>query len=503
VGQGEPTYTVVTPITRQTTEFLHPNRYPQSLTGCTVAFLWDDIFKGDQMFAAIQEQIIARYGDVKFVGPTEFGNIHGPDEVNVVSQLPERLTAASVDVAVVAVGACGSCAPAVMRAAAMVEKAGIPTVSILGSGFELAGRTVARMMGVPWAHVAIYPGTPMSDTSEIFTKKVQESIVPAVIRALVTPPDRTDIEKYVKKNAEQSQSEREPLFSGTLHEVHEYFYERQWTDGLPIIPPTMHAIEEFLAYTSRDPREVLGVLLPARREATVWSVAVNGVLAGCRPEYMPTLLAITECVCDPEFRVQDGGSTPGWEPLVIVSGAVVKDLDFNSDTCAMRIGRRANSSIGRFVRLYFRNIAGLLPPPGHTDQGAIASNFHVALAENDDFVRRELSWPTYREEKGYSLEDSVVGVQSVLTVGMPIYTGGDTADDHLWGIARGFADSMGGWAGAGALYRKWSPLLIIGPSTAKALGTSSRLLQRRRRPAPGCSRGCRCDRARPSARRLS
>src|SRR5213592_4548805 len=75
--------------------------------------------------------------------------------------------------------------------------------------------------------------------------------------------------------------------TGTLQEIHDFFDARGWSDGLPIVPPTVAAVERFLGRTPRDPEEVLGVLAHEYREASVWSVAVNGVMAGCRPEYMP------------------------------------------------------------------------------------------------------------------------------------------------------------------------------------------------------------------------
>ena len=214
---------------------------------------------------------------------------------------------------------------------------------------------------------------------------------------------------------------------------------------------------------------MLGVLPPARQQATVWNVAVNGVMAGCAPEYMPLLLAVVECIADPQFGLQDAGSTPGWEPIVIVSGPLAEELDFNSAAGALRIGRRANSSLGRFLRLYMRNVAGLLPPPGSTDQGAIGATFFVALVEDDAFVRSELGWPTYREDHGYRPEDTIIGVQSARTVSAPIYSNGDNAEDEMWPIVRGFADTIGLWGGSALFGGHSFPLLILAPSVALKL----------------------------------
>src|SRR5213595_534129 len=87
-------------------------------------------------------------------------------------------------------------------------------------------------------------------------------------------------------------------------------------------------------------------------------------MAGCRPEYMPVLVAIVEAIAEPVFRVEDAGSTPGWEPLVIVSGPIAGALDLNHGQGVMRVGRQANTTLGRFLRLYLRNVAGLRIPPG-------------------------------------------------------------------------------------------------------------------------------------------
>src|SRR3546814_20984102 len=84
------------------------------------------------------------------------------------------------------------------------------------------------------------------------------------------------------------------VFRGSFGEGNDQFYEKECSDGLPIVPPTMAKIQAFLRYTDRKPEETIGILLPENRAATVWATAVNGVMAGCRPEYMPILLALVE-----------------------------------------------------------------------------------------------------------------------------------------------------------------------------------------------------------------
>lgn len=193
-------------------------------------------------------------------------------------------------------------------------------------------------------------------------------------------------------------------------------------------------MEEFLTFTSRSPDEIIGICLPDYREATIWNVAVNEVMAGCRPEYMPVLIAAVEAITDPFFHLEDGGATPGWEPLLIVNGPVIKYLDFNSGSGVMRAGRQANTSIGRVLRLFMRNVPGQRIPPGVTDKASIVYTFNVALAENEDAVG-EIGWEPFSVDRGYSRGENVVTVQSVATITSFVYTAGKDARNHVQIIA--------------------------------------------------------------------
>jgi hypothetical protein len=320
-------------------------------------------------------------------------------------------------------------------------------------------QSIARALGIGDAFIAEYPGVIPNDSTELFEQKVRECIVPGLREGFATiaapsvaaaEPDRCAV-----------------VFTGTLDQVQEHFTQQLWTDGLPIIPPTPERLAEFLRYTDRDADEVLGVLAPEYREATVWNVAVNGVMAGCRPEYLPILIAAVEAIADPEFRLEDAGATPGWEPLVIVSGQLSRALDFNTEGGMMRVGRQANASIGRFLRLYMRNVAGLRTPPGGTDKGSIGLNFNVALAENEEAIAA-VGWPAFRVDQGFDAEDNVVTVQSVVAISPPIYSGGNGAIEHLEMIAQIMATTCGPWSFTGVWYKRWHPLLVMSPSVAHA-----------------------------------
>ena len=349
-----------------------------------------------------------------------------------------------------------------LRAAAMVERLGIPTASIIGSAFLKQGEVVSKGLGVPLA-MGVYPGSPMLDGDEVLRAKVEESLAPGLLRGLTgAAPEEVPSEAEVAPGV--------IAFSGTLDEVEEHFHRKLWTDGLPIVPPTRERVDAFLAFTDRAPDEVLAVVPQEGREATIHSIAVNGVMAGCRPEYMPILVAVIEAMVDPQFRIQDCGSTPGWEPVVIVSGDIIKALDFNSGQGVMRVGRQANTSVGRFVRMYLRNICGYRIPPGAGDKGSIGQSFMVAMAE-DEGTASEIGWTTYGQDRGFALGENVVTVHSVVVITSPMYSAGDRAVEHVQQWVDIMGQSFTYWAHTGFKTGVWNPLIIAGPTVAKIIAS--------------------------------
>jgi hypothetical protein len=349
-----------------------------------------------------------------------------------------------------------------MRASSVAEKAGIRSVSVVASDFMPQARAIVRAQGTEQMNIAEFPSVIMAETTENFRRLVRTVVLDQIVAGFAEsrpPPD-------------ESSDEAEPdavVFEGNLDEVLEFFHEKLWTDGLPIVPPTRERVDAFLEFTDRSADEVIAVLPPLNRQATVRNVAVNGVMAGCRPEYMPVLLAIVEVIAEPVFRLEDAGSTPGWEPLVIVSGPLGKELDFNVGTSVMRIGRQANSSIGRFTRLYMRNVVGFLTPPGVTDKGCISYTFNVAVAEDEEAIAR-LGWETFGVEQGFARGGNVVTVQSVVDASPPIYSNGESAEDHVERIAEVWGrGSCVIRVGSCAMNGNCNHLLMLGPAIAAAI----------------------------------
>jgi len=245
----------------------------------------------------------------------------------------------------------------------------------------------------------LYPVHVGTHSKKEFEETVQTTIVDQVVKALTVQPEEAPLPPEWDIG--------QTMFRGTFEEVNEFFCHHEWSDGLPIVPPALDKVEEFLKHTDRAPDEVIGVIKPDHRQATVWSIAVNGVMSGCRPEYMPVLIALVEAMADPRFFVENIGNTPGGEALIILNGPIIKQLDFNYTQGATRVGFQANTSVGRFWRLYLRNVAGFLPHK--TDKATFGGTFRVVLAENEDAVRK-IGWEPLSVDQGFKAGDNVVTV---------------------------------------------------------------------------------------------
>ena len=161
-------------------------------------------------------------------------------------------------------------------------------------------------------------------------------------------------------------------------------YELGWTDGLPVVPPTLERVEEFMDFAERSPDEVLGSIPERRREVTVAKTAANAVMAGCLPEYFPVVLAATEAMLDPEFNlIAPSSSQGGAAVLVVVNGPAVGELGMNSGANIFGPGNRANATIGRAIRLILMNACASIP--GLFDRTVIGhpGKYTYCIAENE------------------------------------------------------------------------------------------------------------------------
>jgi hypothetical protein len=349
----------------------------------------------------------------------------------------------------------------VLRAAEVCERAGFPTSSLTCEGFLGQAAATSVGLGMPNLPLATIVGhTGAQSTAEIHAN------VRAVTAAMVMDNLLSQPETIVLPDEPGA---RDIVFRGTFEEVNAYFYEKQWSDGLPIHPPTIGKVEEFLSYTDRDPDEILGVVFPESRAVTIWATAVNGVMAGCRPEYMPVLLALAEAMCDPIYGVEHSGNTPGAETLIILNGPIIKDLKFNYEQGVLRDGFQANTSVGRFWRLALRNMAGFLPHK--TDKGSFGNTFRVVLAENEDCLNK-IGWKPNSAEMGFQPGDNTVTITRLTGGGVfPSVTG--STPEQIMPYVADAVTSQTGWeivfTVGGLSFGSLRPVLILTPILAETI----------------------------------
>ena len=190
-----------------------------------------------------------------------------------------------------------------------------------------------------------------------------------------------------------------------MEDLHELMYERGWSDGLPLVPPTEDRVARMLAGTSRAPDEIVGIIPPDQVACSVEKVAINAVMAGCKPEYLPVVLAAVEAACRDEFCMHGLLATTYFSgPVIIVNGPIINEIGMNWNTNALGQGSRANSTIGRALQLVIRNVGG--GKPGGVDRAALGQPGKVGFC----FPEREHDsyWESLAEERGFRREQSTV-----------------------------------------------------------------------------------------------
>jgi len=174
----------------------------------------------------------------------------------------------------------------------------------------------------------------------------------------------------------------------SLEDTHEALFERGWTDGLPVVPPTEARVLAMLEGTTRSPEDIVATVPPDLVPCTVEKVAVNAVMAGCRPEYLPVVLAALEAVCTDGFNMHGLlATTMPHAPVLVVNGPIATKIGMNSENNAFGQGNRANSTIGRALQLVIRNVGG--GRPGEVDRAALGSPAKVGFC----FAEREADSP--------------------------------------------------------------------------------------------------------------
>jgi len=221
----------------------------------------------------------------------------------------------------------------------------------------------------------------------------------------------------------------------------EFFLGKQWSDGLPVVTPTEERVQWMLSGTRRDPAEPVGNIPPAMEPATVRTVAIHALMAGCKPEYLPVVLGGISLMLREEFNLNGvQGTMHGVAPLMIVNGPYAKKIGLHGGNGCFGPGFRANATIGRAIRLMLTNLGGGIPGVGSATVFSTSLCYTAGLTENAE----RSPWPSLAETRGYEAGDDVI---TCAMVESPRLCYDDVSQDPerlLTGIADGMA-AMSSW----------------------------------------------------------
>ena len=214
-----------------------------------------------------------------------------------------------------------------------------------------------------------------------------------------------DIHDRLLAEAEGSPIRARRIEIASADDIEEFMFDQGFSDGLPVVPPTPERVLRMLSGTTRDPQDIVAVIPPNMAPATVEKIAINAVMAGCRPEYLPVVIAAVEAVCTDEFNMHGvTATTMGASPVLVINGPIRARIGMNMKLAALGNGNRANATIGRALRLVVRNLGGARP--GGVDRSTLSSpmKFTMCFAEWEEGS----PWDPLHVERGFQREDSVV-----------------------------------------------------------------------------------------------
>ena len=289
-----------------------------------------------------------------------------------------------------------------------VEKAGIPAVGIAARSFARAWQSCVDGWGQPSTAFVTIPHATTGQQPDFIRNMVDEQI-DAIIQGLTVLPASLGTSRNARNGSQATETfivEMDEKPEG-LDAVNRFLAERDWSDGIPVMPPTPAAVEQMLKGTKRQPQDVVMVMEPGFGLATVEKIAINAVMAGCRLEQFPVLLAAIACLAQPQMNHRDmqvSGHTEA--PIILVNGPIAKKAGINSGTSAMGPGvvNAANTAIGRALRLCLINIGYCKAGAGDPNYIGLPTKFGMCIAENEE----SSPWAPYHVEHGYAPEDSTV-----------------------------------------------------------------------------------------------
>ena len=293
----------------------------------------------------------------------------------------------------------------------------MPGVYFATSEFIRDAQSAARDNGMPGVRILTLPAEKYyrARSNKEEAQPLATGCFDAMIDALTRPLTAEEAEPapFQKQREDSDIQVAGKDFLDAFEKTNELFLSQRWADGLPVVPPTRELVIAMLAGTMRSSQEVIGQVAPKNGTATVEKIAVNAVMAGAKPEYFPVILAAMEGFTDKNYDLTHvQASTGSFTPVVMVDGPIAEELGFNSGIGMLGHGWRANSTVGRALRLSLLNIGQTWP---QVNDMALTGRFeaYTFFTFAEDTARSP--WEPYHVTLGYKSEDSTVTVATSVT----------------------------------------------------------------------------------------
>jgi hypothetical protein len=391
------------------------NSRVNNLEGKKIAIIWDGKKGGDKFCIAVEELLKERYPTA-----TTMRLVWGDAEA--AAKAKKEMDTFIYGVADNGMGGWIQCVQVVA-----LEKLGKPGVFVVGDNAIHTARMSAENLAMPSLRIVSLPSIgyyPNRLTVESIRPVAQASIA-SIINALTRPLSPREKNAKPKTEGKPARTVRITAanYDSAIEKFNQLYLDNRWGDGLPLIPPTEQAVKRMLAGTKRPPDDVIGRVPYRNGIATVEKIAINAVMAGAKPEYLPVIIAAMECLTEESTFTHMMSSEGSFTLAIIVSGPIAREIKMNSGVGLLGHGWRANNTIGRAIRLNLINIGYLWP--GEIDMALIgrpSSHTFYTFAEN-----MESPWEPFNVGLGYKTKDSCVTVSTVASAGgtgIKIYGGG-------------------------------------------------------------------------------
>jgi hypothetical protein len=335
-------------------------------------------------------------------------------------------------------------------------KRGVPAITICSDQFIVLGRKQLKALGSEGHPIAVIPH-PFGLRTREQVRAIAETCVNDIARIAVDP--KAGALPGGKSSSTPARAARVEV-PEDADEFDQFCIARRWSDGLPLRPPTLDKVERMIAASGRAADDVVAIVQPSFGAATVEGIAINAVMAGCRPEYLRTLIAAVEAFTDRRFNLQGiQATTNPATAMIIVNGPVAREIGVNGHLNCLGQGAWANATLGRALRLIMQNIGGTLP--GEMDRATQGQpgKYTFCCAENE----ADSPWEPLHVERGFDKNDSTVTIVGAAgTVNFNSHAK-DAAD-----LLKVFADSIC-FPTNNDYYFGGEPWLLIGPEHAEIL----------------------------------